>query len=165
MFPWLNIKKNVAYGLARQGVPRKHRDKTAHHYIDMVGLNGFEHSLPKELSIGMNQRVGIARALASNPDVLLMDEPFASVDAQTRRELQHSLLDIWRETRKTIIFITHSIDEAVLLGQRIIVMSPRPGRIAATIPVDIPYPRDVTGTLFNEIKANATQYLFDGVLT
>lgn len=160
MFPWLNVRENVTYGLARQGMNRKQRHKIGHEYLSMVGLEDFENNLPKELSIGMSQRVGIARALATDPALLLMDEPFASVDAQTRRDLQRELLAIWRQTGKTILFVTHDINEAILLSQRIIVLAAKPGRIRRVIDVDLPHPRNETDAAFNAIK----QELFDLLL-
>ncbi|MEL7432731.1 MAG: ABC transporter ATP-binding protein [Chloroflexota bacterium] len=152
LFPWLSVQDNVTYGLARQGISKKERRKRSQHYLEMVGLSDFAGHFPKELSIGMSQRVGIARALATDPDILLMDEPFASVDAQTRRELHRELLTIWQETHKTIIFVTHDITEAVLLSTRIIVLSARPGRIQRSFDVDLDYPRKDTDADFNAIK-------------
>ncbi|MFP3154309.1 ABC transporter ATP-binding protein [Lachnospiraceae bacterium ZAX-1] len=141
LFPWRNVIKNVTYGLEVKGIPRKERKKIAQKYIDLVGLNGFEDRHPNELSGGMRQRVAIARALAYNPEVLLLDEPFAAVDAQTRETLQDELLRIWEKTEKTIIFVTHSIEEAVLLADRIVVMTPNPGSIRKIIDVNLPRPR------------------------
>lgn len=152
LFPWLNVRDNVTYGLARQGVSKKERNKQSQHFLEMVGLSDFAKHFPKELSIGMSQRVGIARTLATNPNILLMDEPFASVDAQTRRELHHELLTIWQNTGKTILFVTHDINEAILLSQRIIVLSPRPGRIQRIIDIELDYPRKDTDRDFNTIK-------------
>ncbi len=152
LFPWLTVRDNVEYGLARQGISKKERRKASDHYLDMVGLADFAGQFPKALSIGMSQRVGIARALASDPDVLLMDEPFASVDAQTRRELQDELLDIWEQTGKTILFITHSVDEAILLSGRVLVLCKRPSRVIRTFEIDQPYPRRETDIAFNETR-------------
>lgn len=152
LFPWLSVQDNVTYGLARQGVSKKERNKQSQHFLEMVGLTDFAGHFPKELSIGMSQRVGIARALATNPNILLMDEPFASVDAQTRRELHRELLAIWQNTGKTILFVTHDINEAILLSQRIIVLSPRPGRIQRIIDIELDYPRKDTDREFNTIK-------------
>lgn len=157
LFPWLTVRDNVSYGLARQGVGKKERNKQAQHFLEMVGLADFARHFPKELSIGMSQRVGIARALATNPNILLMDEPFASVDAQTRRELHRELLTIWQETGKTILFVTHDISEAILLSQRIIILSARPGRIQRIIDVDLDYPRKDTDIEFNTIKKDINQ--------
>jgi NitT/TauT family transport system ATP-binding protein len=136
LFPWRTALGNVEFGLEAIGVSRAERAERAQHFLALVGLSGFEHRYPHQLSGGMKQRVAIARSLSSNPDILLMDEPFAALDAQTREILQDELLRIWERTAKTILFITHGIDEAVYLGQRVAVMSARPGRILDI--VDIP---------------------------
>jgi NitT/TauT family transport system ATP-binding protein len=137
LFPWKTALANVEFGLEAKGVAKKERRKTAQEFIELVGLAGFENRYPHELSGGMKQRIAIARSLAYNPEVLLMDEPFAALDAQTRETLQTELLRIWETTKKTIIFITHGIEEAVYLGQRVTVMTSRPGRIKQII--DIPF--------------------------
>ena len=136
LFPWRTTQGNVEFGLEAKGVSKKARAAIAREYIALVGLSGFEDRYPHELSGGMKQRVAIARSLVYNPEVLLMDEPFAALDAQTRETLQSELLRIWEKTGKTIVFITHAIDEAVYLGQRVAVMTSRPGRIKTVI--DIP---------------------------
>jgi NitT/TauT family transport system ATP-binding protein len=136
LFPWLTALENIEFGLEAKGVAAKQRREIALHFLDLVGLSGFESRHPNELSGGMKQRVAIARSLAYDPDVLLMDEPFAALDAQTRESLQTELLRIWEKSKKTIIFITHGIDEAVYLGQRVAVMTSWPGRIKEII--DIP---------------------------
>jgi NitT/TauT family transport system ATP-binding protein len=136
LFPWRTALANVAFGLEAKGVPRKERAERARQHLELVGLSGFEERYPHELSGGMRQRVAIARSLAFDPDVLLMDEPFAALDAQTRESLQEELLRIWQHTRKTVIFITHGIDEAVYLGQRVAVMTSRPGRIKEIVEVE-----------------------------
>ncbi|MFI6597827.1 ABC transporter ATP-binding protein [Nonomuraea sp. NPDC050536] len=138
LFPWRTALANVEFGLEAKDVPRRDRPALARKYLDLVGLSGFDGRYPHELSGGMRQRVAIARSLAFDPDVLLMDEPFAALDAQTRESLQEELLQIWAKTGKTIIFITHAIDEAVYLGQRVAVMTPTPGRIRDVIPVTFP---------------------------
>ncbi|MFD1536086.1 ABC transporter ATP-binding protein [Nonomuraea guangzhouensis] len=135
LFPWRTAVANVEFGLEAKGVPRRERRERARGYLDLVGLRGFDERYPHELSGGMRQRVAIARSLAYDPDILLMDEPFAALDAQTRESLQEELLRIWNKTGKTIVFITHGIDEAVYLGQRVAVMTPSPGRIRAVVPV------------------------------
>ena len=142
LFPWLTVKKNVQFGLKLQGKSQAEMDAIAEKYIKMVGLEKFIDSYPKELSGGMKQRVAIARAYAVNPSVLLMDEPFGALDAQTRTQLQTELLKTWESERKTCFFITHDVDEAIILAQRVIVMSARPGRIKDIVDIDIPYPRD-----------------------
>jgi NitT/TauT family transport system ATP-binding protein len=141
LFPWRTTFRNVEYGLEIKRVPKRERREICRNFIDLVGLNGFEERYPNELSGGMRQRVAIARALAYDPQVLLMDEPFAAVDAQTRETLQDELLRIWEKTSKTIMFITHSIEEAVLLADRVVVMTPNPGRIKKTVPINLPRPR------------------------
>jgi NitT/TauT family transport system ATP-binding protein len=140
LFPWRNARENVELGLEAARVGRRERRERAREYLDLVGLNGFEESFPHQLSGGMKQRVAIARSLATDPEVLIMDEPFGAVDALTRDSLQTQLARIWERTGKTIVFVTHGIDEAVYLGQRVAVMSARPGRIKAI--VDIPLKSD-----------------------
>ncbi len=142
LFPWLTVRGNVEFGLKMAGIPPKERWKIASELIQKVGLEGFENFYPHELSGGMQQRVAIARALAVDPAVLLMDEPFASVDALTRRELQAELVRLWSERKKTILFVTHSLREALILADRIVVMTPRPGRVKAVFTVDLPHPRE-----------------------
>ena len=129
LMPWATVRDNVAFGLELRGVPKAKRYPRAEELLTLVGLKGFENRLPGQLSGGMQQRVGLARALAVDPEILLMDEPFGALDEQTRRLLQEELLQIWEKTRKTVIFITHSMEEAVLLGDRVALMSPRPGQI------------------------------------
>ncbi|MDR3294899.1 MAG: ABC transporter ATP-binding protein [Clostridiales Family XIII bacterium] len=141
LFPWRTISKNVEFGLEIKKTGKAERRRAAQAYLDLVGLTGFENRLPYELSGGMKQRVAIARAFAFEPQVLLMDEPFAAVDAQTRELLQEELLRIWEKTHKTIIFITHSIEEAVFLAQRVAVMTSNPGTIKEIIDIDLPIPR------------------------
>lgn len=143
LFPWRTVQKNVEFGLESKKVPKSEREKISLEFINLVGLNGFEDRYPYELSGGMRQRVAIARALAYDPDVLLMDEPFAAVDAQTREVLQDELLRIWEKTHKTIIFVTHSIDEAVGLSDRVAVMSANPGTIKEVIEIKLPRPRRI----------------------
>jgi NitT/TauT family transport system ATP-binding protein len=141
LFPWLTVEKNVEFGLRIKGINPVERREIARHYIELVGLSGFENSLPKALSGGMKQRVAIARALANKPEVLLMDEPFGALDAQTRVVMQELLISVWEKEHMTVLFITHDIDEAVLLASNIYVMSRRPGTIRARLSVDIPHPR------------------------
>ena len=143
LFPWLTVKKNVMFGLnLKKGMTDAEREEIALKYIKMVGLEKFVDSYPKELSGGMKQRVAIARAYAVNPSILLMDEPFGALDAQTRTQLQTELLKTWEEEKKTCFFITHDVEEAILLASRVVVMSARPGRIKEVIDIDIPYPRN-----------------------
>lgn len=150
LFPWRTVRENVAFGLEEQGVSKAEREQRVQEMIDLVGLSGFENSYPKELSGGMKQRVGIARALAVDPEVLLMDEPFGSLDAQTRDMMHAELLDIWRETGKTVLFVTHDVDEAVKLADKVVVMAADPGRVREVVPVDISRPRERTDPEFAE---------------
>ena len=143
LFPWKTVYENVAYGLKLRGVPRARWSDRLRPYLELVGLAGFESAYPYQLSGGMQQRAGLARALAVDPDVLLMDEPFGSLDAQTREVLQEELLRILERAQKTMVFVTHSIDEAILLGDRIVVMSARPGQVREIIDIAFPRPRDV----------------------
>lgn len=152
LFPWNTALKNVEFGLKMQGVKTKKRKEIAKEFLDLVDLNDFENRYPHELSGGMKQRVAIARALAQNPVLLLMDEPFASVDAQTRNMLQKALLEIWKKTKKTIIFVTHSVDEAIYLSDRIVLLSKRPGRISEIKQVEIKRPRNRTSGEVNKLR-------------
>lgn len=141
LFPWLSVRENVEFGLKLKGIGRKERREIADHYIDLVGLSDFAEALPKMLSGGMKQRCAIARAYAVNPKVLLMDEPFGALDALTRVRMQEQLLETWSKERRTVMFITHDVDEAVYLANRVIVMAARPGRLQEVIEVGLPYPR------------------------
>ncbi len=147
LFPWRTVRHNVEFGLEVKGIPKKDRQEISDRFLKLVNLSGFADRYPYELSGGMKQRVAIARALAYDPEVLLMDEPFAAVDAQTRETLQDELLRIWEETRKTIIFVTHSIDEAVALADRVAVMSANPGSVKEIVKVGLPRPRRVGDVL------------------
>jgi NitT/TauT family transport system ATP-binding protein len=163
LLPWATVLKNVTFGLELRGVARAEREERAHDLITMVGLGGFENNRPGELSGGMQQRVGLARALAVEPSVLLMDEPFGAVDEQTRRLLQEELLTIWERTRTTVVFITHSMEEAVLLGDRVVLMSARPGQIAEIVPVPLDRPRssDVGGLERSREYVEITAHLWE----
>jgi NitT/TauT family transport system ATP-binding protein len=151
LFPWRTVKENVAFGPEMIGESKAEYERLAEEYIELVGLDGFQDSYPSELSGGMQQRVGLARALVVDPDILLMDEPFGALDAQTRQLMQRELLEIWEENRKTILFITHDIDEAILLADRIFVMGINPRRIVEQIDVPFDRPR-----YDNEIEGNET---------
>ena len=144
LFPWRTVVDNVIFGLEVQHVKKREAVERANEFIQLVGLDGFEHHFPHELSGGMRQRANLARALTLDPDVLLMDEPFAALDAQTREIMQAELLRIWRSNRKTVLFITHQIDEAVYLSDRVIVMTTRPGRVKSIVEVDLPRPRELS---------------------
>ncbi|PZG53337.1 ABC transporter ATP-binding protein [Spongiactinospora gelatinilytica] len=163
LLPWATVLENVAFGLQMRGVGKTERIERARALIETVGLGEFETKRPGELSGGMQQRVGIARALAVQPSVLLMDEPFGAVDEQTRRLLQEELLSIWEEHRLTVVFITHSMEEAVLLGDRVVLMSARPGRISEIVPVPLTRPRSSdVGALERSGKyVEITAYLWD----
>ncbi len=141
LFPWRTVQANVEFGLEELGLPPAERARRARDHITLTGLAGFEAKYPHQLSGGMRQRVGIARALAVDPAVLLMDEPFSALDAQTRQLMQEELLAIWERTRKTIVYVTHNIQEAVYLADRVVVLSRRPGRVLATVPVELERPR------------------------
>ena len=141
LFPWLTVRKNVMFALEMRGIKKKEAKDKAMEYLEMVDLAKFADSYPKELSGGMKQRVAIARAYAAEPEVLLMDEPFGALDAQTRTQLQTELLETWEKHNKTCFFITHDVDEAIILAQRVIIMSARPGRIKEIVDINIPYPR------------------------
>ncbi len=164
LFPWYNVSENIRYGLRRKRLPEKEQNKLFDHYIGLVGLRGFESRYPRELSGGMRQRVSIARALAVNPSILLMDEPFASLDVQTREYMQDELLKIWQREPKTVIFVTHSIDEAIKLSDRIAIMAPRPGRVEEIRVVELERPRDPTNAamvrLAAEVKVWMRQQIF-----
>ena len=136
IFPWMSVRRNVAFGLKAQGVPRARRYEISDHYIEKVGLTAFRDAYPYQLSGGMKQRVSIARAFANDPEMLLMDEPFAALDEQTKIVLQGELLRIWEETQKTVVYVTHSIDEAIVLADRVLVMTARPGRIKEIIDIN-----------------------------
>jgi NitT/TauT family transport system ATP-binding protein len=143
LFPWKRLTENIAYGLQLRGTPQQQMIATVDRYVELMGLKGFEKCYPHQLSGGMQQRAGLARALAISPSLLLMDEPFGALDAQTREMMQEELLFILEKDKTTMIFVTHSIDEAILLGDRIVMMSRRPGRIREILPVEIPRPRKI----------------------
>ena len=167
LFPWLTAEENIEFGLEIKGIPKDKRREISNKFINLVGLNKFENRYPHELSGGMKQRVAIARALAYDPEVLLMDEPFAAVDAQTRELLQEELLNIWEKTNKTIVFITHSIEEAIFLADRVVVMSSNPGRIEEIIEVNLKRPRNTSDIRaskeFNDKQNKIWQLLHDNI--
>ena len=159
LFPWYTVSQNIRYGLQRKRLPEAEQRRLVDHYIGLVGLRGFESRYPRELSGGMRQRVSIARALAVNPSILLMDEPFASLDIQTREYMQDELLKIWQREPKTVIFVTHSIDEAIKLSDRVAIMGPRPGRIEQIKTVEFERPRDPTNPEVVRLAADVKQWL------
>jgi len=167
LLPWRTVQHNIELGLELKKVPGAERRAVAERLVALVGLTGFEGHYPHELSGGMKQRVGLARALATDPDVLLMDEPFAALDAQTRDLMQVELLRIWREAKKTVLFVTHQIDEAIYLSDRVMVMSKRPGRTKRTFAIDLPRPRDYEMRVtphFNELKLEIWNTLKDEIV-
>lgn len=152
LFPWRTVRENIAFGLELRKAPKDEINQTVQRYVDLIALNGFENSLPSELSGGMRQRVAIATILANNPKVLLMDEPFGALDAQTRWNMQVELARIWGQTKKCIVLVTHAVEEAVFLSQKVILMRPKPGMIEEVIDIDLPFPRDITSPQFNEMR-------------
>ncbi len=150
VFPWLTVEGNIGFGLGK--LPREERERRIAHYIRLVGLEGFEKAYPHELSGGMKQRVEVARALAVNPDVLLLDEPFGALDSITRLVMRGELLRIWQAEQKTILFVTHDIEESVQLADRVVVMTARPARIRRIVPIDLPHPRDLSSRRYLELR-------------
>jgi ABC-type nitrate/sulfonate/bicarbonate transport system ATPase subunit len=150
VFPWLTAAGNIGFGLGR--LPRAERERRVAHYVGLVGLAGFENAYPHELSGGMKQRVEVARALAVDPDVLYLDEPFGALDSITRLVMRGELLRIWQAERKTILFVTHDIEESVQLADRVVVMSSRPARIRRIVPIDLPHPRDLSSRRYLELR-------------
>ncbi|MBV7540666.1 ABC transporter ATP-binding protein [Acidovorax sp. sic0104] len=160
LFPWLTIEQNIRFGLRERGMPESQQKERAAYFIAKVGLRGFEQHFPKQLSGGMQQRTAIARALANDPKILLMDEPFGALDNQTRVLMQELLLGIWESERKTVLFVTHDIDEAIFMANRVAVFSARPGRIKTELAVDLPHPRHYTiktSPEFMDLKARLTE--------
>ena len=164
LFPWLTVQANVEFGPRIANMPARERREIARHFIQEVGLAGFERAYPKQLSGGMMQRVALARALANDPEILLMDEPFGALDSQTRSLMQELLLSIWEHSKKTVLFITHDIDEAIFLGDRVYVMTARPGRIKEGFEIGIPRPRSVevlTSPEFMEMKRRVMRLIHE----
>lgn len=167
LFPWLTVEKNIQMGLHCRKLPKDEALKVTDHYLEMMGLTEFRNSYPKELSGGMKQRVAVARAYAMNPALLLMDEPFGALDAQTRSQLQSELLDMWEKEQKTCLFITHDVEEAVLLSQKVVIMSARPGRIKRIVDIDMPYPRNQKTKLdpkFTQLKNDIWEEVYQEYL-
>jgi NitT/TauT family transport system ATP-binding protein len=161
LFPWRTALRNVEFGLEMKGLPKAQREETALRFLRLVNLEKFARSYPHELSGGMQQRVAIARALAYNPAVLLMDEPFAALDALTREEMQRFLVDIWKETEKTVIYVTHNVAEAVYLADRVIVFSPHPGAVKAQVKITLPRPRDTLSVEFLDYQKEIVSHIVE----
>jgi NitT/TauT family transport system ATP-binding protein/sulfonate transport system ATP-binding protein len=160
LFPWLTVTENICFGLREKGVPAAEQARRAAHYIERVGLEGFERHYPKMLSGGMQQRTALARALANDPKILLLDEPFGALDNQTRSLMQELLLGIWETERTTVLFVTHDIEEAIFMANRVAVMTARPGRIKTDLAIDLPHPRHYTvktSPEFSAYKARLTE--------
>jgi ABC-type nitrate/sulfonate/bicarbonate transport system ATPase subunit len=160
LFPWLTVKDNICFGLREKDVPAAEQERLARHYVERVGLTGFEGHYPKMLSGGMQQRTALARALANDPKILLLDEPFGALDNQTRALMQELLLGIWEAERKTVLFVTHDIDEAIFMANRVAVLTARPGRIKSDVAIDLPHPRHYTiktSPEFSAYKARLTE--------
>lgn len=159
LFPWLSVLDNVAYGPKVCGFEKKEREKKARYYIDLVGLKGFEKSVPNQLSGGMKQRVGIARAYCNEPDVLFMDEPFSALDAQTRYLMQEEIMRIWEKEKRTVVFVTNNIEEALYLADRIILLTNCPAKIKKEYIIDLPRPRDYTAEDFLQLRDEITKFM------
>lgn len=160
LFPWRTVQKNITFGLELKRIAKDQQNATAQQYIELIGLHGFENALPAELSGGMRQRVAIATVLANDPKVLLMDEPFGALDAQTRLTMQIELARVWSKTKKCVLLVTHSVDEAVYLSQRVVVMKAKPGAVQEIVEIELPYPRDLASPEFNELRARLLHTLF-----
>jgi ABC-type nitrate/sulfonate/bicarbonate transport system ATPase subunit len=161
LFPWRTAQRNVEFGLEMKGIAKQEREEIALRFLRLVNLEKFARSYPHELSGGMQQRVAIARALAYNPAVLLMDEPFAALDALSREEMQRFLVDVWRETKKTVIYVTHNVAEAVYLADRVIVFSPHPGTVKAQVKITLPRPRDTLSVEFLEYQKEIVHHIVE----
>lgn len=162
LFPWRTVTKNIAFGMQINKIPKDEQAKRIEKYINMVGLKGFENKFPAELSGGMKQRVGLARTLVMNPEVILLDEPFSAVDFLTRCTLQEELIEIWKREKKTIIFVTHDVNEAVFLANRIVLLSVRPGKVQEIFNVNAPYPRDRNSAEANELTVRICNAINNG---
>jgi len=159
LFPWLSVRQNIGFGPASRGLPKAELRVLVDRFVDMVGLTRFADAYPHQLSGGMKQRVAIARVLANDAEMVLMDEPFGALDAMTRERLQDELLDIWQRTKLTVLFVTHSIEEAIFLADRVVVMEPGPGRIASEHRIELPRPRDVSSPEFNVVRRDLSARL------
>ncbi|MDN5348481.1 MAG: sulfonate transport system ATP-binding protein [Clostridia bacterium] len=161
LFPWRTVEENIGFGLELRGVPKKERQKIVDKYIHLVGLQGFEKALSHQLSGGMRQRVAIARALSLKPKILLMDEPLGALDAFTRLQMQEEITRIWKEEKQTVIFVTHDIEEAIYLGDRVVVMTPNPGKIKASVDVPLPRPRNRVDSKFVQLRDEVYKLIMD----
>lgn len=159
LYPWRSARRNIEFGLEIRGIPAEERWKRARVWLDIMGLAQFANAYPHQLSGGMQQRIAIARLLVNEPEVLLMDEPFASLDAQTRTALGEELVRVWQHYQRTVLFVTHSIDEAIMLADRLVVMTRRPGRIKVDMPIQIPRPRDPASDEFNHLRKTITEFI------
>ncbi|MCA3356536.1 MAG: ABC transporter ATP-binding protein [Roseomonas sp.] len=159
LFPWLSVRQNIGFGPSSRGLPKAELRKLVDRFVDMVGLTRFADAYPHQLSGGMKQRVAIARVLANDAEMVLMDEPFGALDAMTRERLQDELLDIWQRSKLTVLFVTHSIEEAIFLADRVVVMEPGPGRIASEHRIELPRPRDVSSPEFNAVRRDLSARL------
>lgn len=159
LFPWLSVRQNIGFGPVSRGLPKPELRTLVDRFVDMVGLTRFADAYPHQLSGGMKQRVAIARVLANDAEMVLMDEPFGALDAMTRERLQDELLDIWQRTKLTVLFVTHSIEEAIFLADRVVVMEPGPGRIASEHRIELPRPRDVSSPEFNAVRRDLSARL------
>ncbi len=159
LFPWLTVRGNIAFGPKARNLPKKEVEKIADRFVDMVGLNAFANAFPHQLSGGMKQRVAIGRVLANDAEVILMDEPFGALDAMTRERLQEELLELWEKTKLTVIFVTHSIEEAIFLADRVVVMTPGPGQVQSDNRISLPRPRDVASPEFNAVRRDLSLLL------
>jgi NitT/TauT family transport system ATP-binding protein len=159
LYPWLSARRNVEFGLSLRGVPSEERWKRAKRWLDVMGLTPFADAYPHQLSGGMQQRIAIARLLVSEPQIMLMDEPFGALDAQTRTTLGEELVRVWQQAKGTVLFVTHSIDEAIMLADRLVIMTPRPGRIKMDMRIELPRPRDPASDDFNVLRRQVTDLL------
>lgn len=159
LFPWRRVWENIAFGLEMKGIPRSERRSRAYALIKRFGLEGSQDQYPREISGGMKQRVALARTMITEPDIILMDEPFGALDSQTRTQMREFLLEVWQQSKKTILFITHSIDESVFLSQKVIGLSHRPAACCLELPIELPYPRNVTSSDFNAYRSRIITFL------
>jgi len=161
LFPWMTVRENIEFGPKSAGMPKAQRNSKIAELVELVGLQGFENAYPKQLSGGMRQRVAVSRALANDPAVMLLDEPFSALDEQSRQRFQQEFIRIWKATNQTVLLVTHSIDESILMSDRVVVMATRPGRVRETITVDLPRPRDETSPEFIVLKRRISKLIYE----